>query len=262
MPNQSKINDRRFWIRWRAAGAVGSGVAVVILNEAARRRLIAEQVVSIPQCGLYVKDRTAFQPLLQQLEADGYELVDYGIEDERPGPKKHWFVSLRDDVRARLNEEEKQIEWLKRTPTGYNIYAAWSWAPLKRSPKLHERIISAAGMVSHSDYYYQDGRPAFDDIHLERMRLFVEHFTELNIEEWDRMIENADRSGPGMIEAIARFCHPNSRVTNESNFGNLLYGYISAANGKRLTEGEAIAMADAWKDPESRQTFRRLFGKA
>jgi len=89
-------------------------------------------------------------------------------------------------------------------PKSISIYETWHWAPLERSPRLHERIIHAIGMVSDCGYYYQDGQPAFYDLHLENMRRFVEHFTELDLEEWDRVIPRTDRSGPGMIRAIAQ----------------------------------------------------------
>lgn len=403
MPNQSKINDQRFWTRWRMSGAV----AIVILDEATRRRIIAEQVVEIPQCGLYVKTPHALAVLLQQLEADGYEIKDYRSGDE-PKPKHYRYMSLRDDVCERkgkcgscnsyidvrgirshkhkcevcgaytyielqdgstvrfywiernerpnafepsmrmkvfdyddelkclllypdpedgnnfndwgidnarksleknkdkytfveregqqyiaipydvyshmltsesvinmadshghtwnhkivkLYKGKEYSEWEKLpVADSYNISDAWPWAPLKPSPDLHERIISAAGMVSRADYYYQDGRPAFYETQLQRMRLFVEHFTTLNLQEWDQMIWRADRSGPGMIKAIARFCHPKAVVRNEPNIGNLLVGMTKMFSGERVSEGEAEAFANAWQDDKTRENFFGVLG--
>ncbi|MFA6594556.1 MAG: hypothetical protein WCT16_04875 [Candidatus Buchananbacteria bacterium] len=132
----------------------------------------------------------------------------------------------------------------------YMIYEAWRWAPLKPSPKLHEEIIHAAGMVSRVDYYYQDGRQAFCDIHLKRMRRFVHHFTTLDLNKWDRMISQTDLSGPGMIKAIARFCHPNPQVRNEPNIGNLIVAAAKTFSGEDLCENEVAAAVDALRDPK------------
>ncbi|MDO8559010.1 MAG: hypothetical protein Q7R84_01635 [bacterium] len=142
-----------------------------------------------------------------------------------------------------------------------SIYEAWHWAPLKRSPRLHEKIIGAAGMVSRCSYYYQDGRPAFYDLYLQRMRLFVEHFTELNLDAWDRMIRRAERSGPGMIMTIARFCHDKPEVDNSPNFGNILVGLGKALDGQKLIDGEMTAMVDAIKDPRESEKFFGVFRK-
>lgn len=405
MPNQSKINDPRFWARWRAAGAVS--VVAIILDEATRRKIIAEQVVEIPQCGMYVKTKEALPVLLQQLEADGYELKDYRSSG-KPKPKHYRFMSLRDDVCERKGkcrscnsyidvrgiqthkhkcekrgaytfieydggtvvrffwvsrDEDRGFEpamkmkvfdydddlrclllypepengnnfndWsaenakksLERHKDEYkvieregrsfiaipydahspyltetsvinmaevhgktwnykivklykgkeysefdrlplsescSIYDAWPWAPLQPSLDLHERIISAAGMVSRADYYYQDGRSAFYDIHLERMRLFVQHFTALDLKKWDRMIQNADKSGPGMIKAIARFCHPKAVVRNEPNIGNLLIGFGKVFSGEGITTGKMDAMADARGDDKTREEFINVLNR-
>lgn len=146
-------------------------------------------------------------------------------------------------------------------PETYNIYEAWHWAPLKPSPKLHEKIIHAAGMVSDCGYYYQDGRTAFYDIHLRRMRLFVEHFTTISLKEWDKMIAFAPKSGPGMIKAIATFCYDSPEIENRPNVGNLLVGTGKILEGQKLTHREKVAMADALKDSRESQKFFDIFGR-
>ncbi|MFA6529094.1 MAG: hypothetical protein WCT46_06180 [Candidatus Gracilibacteria bacterium] len=140
-----------------------------------------------------------------------------------------------------------------------SIYESWHWAPLESNPKLHEKIIHAAGMVSRCDYYHQDGRLEFRDGHLKRMRMFVEHFTKLDLVAWDRMIRTADKSGPGMIRAIAAFCHNNPSVENRPNVGNLLVGFSKAMSGKSLTADELATMIDAAKDPEESKKFLGMF---
>lgn len=87
----------------------------------------------------------------------------------------------------------------------YTIIEAWYWAPLPRSKTLYKDIIGAVHMPTEISFY--DHRRAFFAEHLEGMRTFVEHFTYLNLKEWDRMIrKTADRSGTGLIKAIAEFC--------------------------------------------------------
>lgn len=137
-------------------------------------------------------------------------------------------------------------------PESYSIWEAWHWAPLGSSSTLHETIISAGGMVSRPSYYYQDGRTAFYEINLIRMRLFVQNFTDLNIERWDRMIARAPKDGPGMIRAIANFCSDNPQVDRTPSIGNVLIGVSKALGGERLTRGEVAEMENALADEETR----------
>lgn len=141
-----------------------------------------------------------------------------------------------------------------------SICETWHWYPRPASPGLHEQIFSAAGRVSRADYYYQDGRPAFWEPQLRNMRLFVKHFTTLDLEKWDQMIRRADRSGPGMIKAVANFCHPRAKVRNDPNIGNLLIGYNKLSNLQSMTDDEVSAMADAWKDDDIRDDFLQSVG--
>ncbi len=399
MPNLSKNNDPRFWVRWHRAGAVERKTER--FDDATRRKLIADHVVDIPQCGLYAKTPQGLAALMQQLLLDGYNIADNGESAHYRAPGTY-YASLREDVaqfvgkcgscksyisrlgiethkhkcevcgahtfieypdgaitRFRfLNDPEagdyepsikmkvkefddesgclilyvtpengndfndwsvkNALKVLKRnrpkftfvTRGGFGFiairYAAYSmyveqdavismseitnqhrnfqcfklyqgreyseydrlpvvesytvrdaskWKLLEPSPGLHEKIISAAGMVSRCDYYYQDGRCEFYDIHLLRMRLFVEHFTALNLQDWDTMIARADKSGPGMIRAIGHFCHQQPRIVNEPNIFNLLIGASKLSSGERITAGEVEAMADAVKDPSIVRDF-------
>jgi hypothetical protein len=403
MPNLSKIQDPRFWERWRSAGAVSRPFAEETFDEATRQRIIAEQVVDIIGCGLYVKTRWALPALSQQLKADGYEIKDCGKDKHHPAPGSH-YASLRENVCDRkgkcgscgsyistlgiqmhkhkcevcgaytyvkycdgaivrftfINNERNAFEpslkmkvydyddsikclllypvpedgnnfndWgvdnamkvLERNkdkfthverdgrdflaihynaytvyvqpddvismcdtqghqwnhkivklykgkeysewdrlpiPESYMIYEAWRWAPLNASPTLHESILHAAGMVTDCGYYHQDGQREFYDLQLNRMRLFVQNFTTLDLAAWDRMIQRADKSGPGMIKAVARFCHSNPHIENKPNIGNLLTGVCKINSGERITEDEIAAIADATKDPQIMSDFAGL----
>ncbi|MFA5185056.1 MAG: hypothetical protein WC551_01060 [Patescibacteria group bacterium] len=252
MPNRSKCNDLRFWNRWRLAGAINAVPQALDADTHIIKAI--ERIKSVVAIGgkLYAKTPNALDKLSALLRQNGYIMRD---ERRRIDPMAEDGV---------VEEMEKKVRplWYAQYPgfdhplrPSMSILEAWHWAPLPQSPKLHERIIHAAGMVSHCDYYYQDGRRAFYDDHLEYMRLFVKHFTRLDLGEWDKMIGRADRSGPGMIRAIAKLCHPQAEIEDKPNIGNLLVGVSKMMSGKRLTEGEATAMRSAAADPTTREQF-------
>ncbi len=156
-------------------------------------------------------------------------------------------------------------EWADDFPVAdtISIYETWHWAPWpKNKPDLHEKIFSAAGMVSRCDYYYQDGRQAFYDVHLERMRIFVEHFTQLDVNAWDAMVQKAPRSGPGFIRAVAAFCQGKDQpvVRDEPNIGSMLAGYgkMFSDGFDKLTSGDLESMNRASKDPTVMGEFADL----
>ena len=107
-------------------------------------------------------------------------------------------------------------------PDSLHIYDTQDWERLQPSPDLHERLFTAVRQVSDCDYYYQDGRDAFSPEMFERMGLYVKHFTTLDYEAWRRLIPRIPLDGPGAIMTIARFCHPQPRVQNAPNIGNVL----------------------------------------
>lgn len=104
-------------------------------------------------------------------------------------------------------------------PETVSLYEAWHWAPLKPSPGLYEKIMSAARQVSRKDYYYQDGRPAFVKKQLDWMLKFVEHFTTLDSNEVGKHI-TPDMSGPGLIDALAKATGHENHIKTESNIFN------------------------------------------
>ena len=142
----------------------------------------------------------------------------------------------------------------------FHLVEAWRWAPLKKSADLHEQILHAAGCVSRCDYYYQDGRQAIFDVHLERMRTFVEHFTEIPIQEFDRFLLRCNKSGPGFIRALANFvAGKNATVRDEPNVINLINGFHRAVNGYELTTDEIASMKKSISDRKTLNEFRSIF---
>ncbi|MBI4414641.1 MAG: hypothetical protein HY566_00190 [Candidatus Kerfeldbacteria bacterium] len=203
----------------------------------------------------------------RNLENDGGQWIVIGYDAFSPYIESDAVISMMEIRGSEYNhrvvklydgKEYDDMAWGLPVPESYAIYEAWHWAPLKPSPTLHESIIHAGGLVADCGYYYQDGRPAAFDIHLQRMRLFVQHFTTLNPETWDEMITKAPRSGPGIIKAVAAFCHPDAIVENKPNIGNLLTGFADIAQGKKLTEEEIAGIADALKDDEIRRDFDEI----
>lgn len=185
-----------------------------------------------------------------RLEKDGWKLIAVPYDPYGSYDSEKAVINVReirgsevnyDTVKLYCGKEYGEYEKLPIAES-YSINEAWRWAPLRPSPTLHESIISAVGMVSRCDYYCQDGRREFYDSHLERMRLFVEHFTALDLVAWDRMILYADKSDPGMIRAVANFCSDNPRIIDEPNIGNALHGLGKMIQGERLTREEARAM--------------------
>lgn len=143
---------------------------------------------------------------------------------------------------VKLYQGKEYGEW-DRLPVAemLNLYEPWHWAPAEASPDLHNQILSAAGQVSDKGYYYQDGRAAFWEPQLENMRRFVDHFTTLDLIKWDQMIRTASKSGPGMIDALAHFCHTRPNVIDKPNIGNALIGLVDSMQGKPKTKEQLEA---------------------
>lgn len=133
-----------------------------------------------------------------------------------------------------------------------SIYEAWHWSPLPITRTLHERILSAAGQVSDKGYYYQDGRPAFDERHWRRMAAFVRHFTSLDADAFDRAWPRFRRDGPGGIDDLAAFCHPDAHVEDRPNIGNVLTAIGKRNAGRPLTNEELAAAVRGLQDPRSK----------
>lgn len=131
------------------------------------------------------------------------------------------------------------------------IYATWHFplkslpAKLESHPRLHETIMSAVSQTARQDFYYQDGRSAFNRDTIEDMRLWAERYTPIDAspQTWKKF--RAD--GPGFIEDLAAVCHPSAVIRNEPNFFNTANALVDAANGKQLSEREIRSAVDGAK---------------
>lgn len=146
-------------------------------------------------------------------------------------------------------------------PQSMSVYEAWHWAPLDASPTLHKKVLGAIGNNDDKGWHYQDGRPWFNARSFEEMGKFVRHFTSLDADAWDVQSKQFRLDGPGGIDDVARFCHPNAEVENRPNIGNLLVGFSKVLSGQKLTDGEIAAMADVAKDPEELDKFLGQFNR-
>lgn len=140
-------------------------------------------------------------------------------------------------------------------PENQTIYEMWHHGPLGRSPKLHEQILHAGSMVSRCDYYYQDGRRACYDTNLKSMALFVDHFTVLDIAHWKRMITRAPMDGPGLIRAVAAFCHDRPVISDEPNALSGLLTLQKVVSGGTVSEAEVAALERAIEDRGTQQVL-------
>lgn len=130
-------------------------------------------------------------------------------------------------------------------------------------PDIHGMIMQAAGQVSRADYYYQDGRPAFDSVALKRMTAFVHNFVDVEPKAWDRFLRAAPKDGPGFIYALAGWAAAESdgvrrHVKDEPNIGNALTGLSKIFSGKPLSYRESIAMEEGADTDAARQFAESL----
>lgn len=146
-------------------------------------------------------------------------------------------------------------------PTGFSIYEALHWMPLQPYPRLHEVIIGAVNMIADCGWYIRDGRQMFFESHLRGMRLFVEHFTTLDLEGWDQMITRASLSGPGMIQAVAAFCHDEALVTDKPNIFAVVNLLGKASSRQQVSAEEEAAAKAAIADPGERAILDDLYLK-
>ena len=157
---------------------------------------------------------------------------------------------------VKLWEGKEYGEWDK-LPVGES-YSIRVQPVLPRSTKnLHETILHAAGAVSRTDYYYQDGRAAFFGVMWERMRLFVEHFTTIDIAEWDEFITVCSKSGPGFIKDLSAFCG-NCFVRTEPNAFATVCGMIDIMNGSRLTTDFLEVASVTMKSAKEVKTIKEI----
>jgi hypothetical protein len=141
-------------------------------------------------------------------------------------------------VRLFLGEKVKGLARLP-IPEFISIYEAWHWAPLGPGPETYKKIMSAASMVSRKDYYYQDGRPAFNKEIINRMYRFVEAFTTFDANE---VFAHAHRhlSGPDFIDALAQATGNSEFIPTAPNIGNALELY---AKLDALAHGENVGLS-------------------
>lgn len=138
--------------------------------------------------------------------------------------------------------EGKQYSDFERIPIPETIciYEAWHWMPLQKSPKLHEKLISAVGMVSRQDYYYTNGRTEFYPKHGEAMLKFVKHFTALDAADFEKAWARFRKSGPGMIQDLGYYCSGNElpEIDNQPNFAHSLILFAKMMANEQPTKAE------------------------
>lgn len=146
-------------------------------------------------------------------------------------------------------------------PDSFSIYETWHWAPLDASPILHKKVLGAVHNHDDKGWHYQDGRPWFRLETFAEMGKFVRHFTTLDADAWDEQSQRFRLDGPGGIDDVAAFCHPEAEVEDRPNIGNFLVGFSKAMSGQHLTPGEKTAMDRAVnEDPDTSDFMHSLVG--
>lgn len=145
-------------------------------------------------------------------------------------------------------------------PESLSIYEMWRWAPLTPDPTLHEDVIRSAGQTPRVDYYYQDGRSAWNRGHYQIMGKFIKHCTTLSKAEWDKRSPNFHLDGPRGIRDVANFCHPQAEVRDEPNIGNFLTLAGDIMSGKtKFSPPEIKAATKALNDPMTHNLITDIF---
>lgn len=145
-------------------------------------------------------------------------------------------------------------------PKTINVYETWHWAPLEPSAALHKKVLGAARNHDDKGWHYQDGTPWFSVRTFAEMGKFIRNFTTLDADLWDKRSKLFRFDGPGGIDDVAAFCHPNARGENSPNVMNLIIGLNKCMSGQKVSAAENAAMKAAAKDPKERKTFRAIFG--
>jgi transcription initiation factor TFIIIB Brf1 subunit/transcription initiation factor TFIIB len=143
-------------------------------------------------------------------------------------------------------------------PDGITVEEAWRWAPLEPTPELHRTVIRAGGLTPDQGYYYQDGRREVEPEQYVMMGLFIEHLTTLDGAAFLERCKRFRLDGPGMVEDVAAFCHPESNIQNEPNFANTLVALGQALDGDDVHPDQAIAAHEGLGDPAAKEFARGM----
>jgi hypothetical protein len=145
-------------------------------------------------------------------------------------------------------------------PETISLYEAWHWAPVRKSPTIHERILHAAGQTVDKGWFYQDGRPYFTPGHWLEMAKFVRHFTDLDANAFDRAWPRFRRDGPTGIEDLAHFCHEAPIIEDRPNMWNTINAAYKIARREPLTPREVEAAGKGEHDPAADTFMDALSG--
>lgn len=81
---------------------------------------------------------------------------------------------------------------------------------------LTRRILYAAGQTARCNYYGYDGRDYFTEGNLKWIRDYIQHFTTLNVQKFEKFLEICRKDGPGFLVHLADW------IGNETGIPQLL----------------------------------------
>lgn len=169
----------------------------------------------------------------------------FEISGPRNGPVKQQNYSI-----VKVWDGKEYGEWDHNFPLPDSIscYGRWNQPILETFPKIHNIILHTAGQVEDKGWYYQDGRPYFQPGHWQNMSTFIRHFTKLDADAFDKAWPHFRKDGPGGIDDLATWCHPDAVPTNRPNICNAIIGLSKVMSNQPLVKGEEVAMEKAFTD--------------
>ena len=181
-------------------------------------------------------------------------------------PEKHSYLSSRSHYSEVRIYKGKEYPYYSTLPVelNYMVCPTYKIAPLPRNENLHKRILIESGQVPDCGYYYQDGREFFSRSGnaVQSMKLFIENFTDLNLQKFNDFVKTAPTDGPGFIRAFAKFVEEetqiNQNIEDRPNVFHAIIGLSKALSGDTMTSDEKKAMERSLADSKTKEEFIKI----
>jgi len=198
---------------------------------------------------LYVKTPEAMRRVSKELRKKGYYIIKPPKENRRVvHAALRWYRAIWNDWKG------------YEIPDWISVYETWGWAPLPKSPTLHNKLLSA--IHEDSDVgFYAGSHISFSSRHWVEMAKFIRHFTELDADAFDRAWPRFRKPAVDAIRDLAYFCHENPSITTNPNILATLGTAVNVLNGRQISEAELEAGMKGIEDP-NRETFSEALRKS
>lgn len=143
--------------------------------------------------------------------------------------------------------EEKPLSDTLPVKRSFSIALTFRHAPIRRDENLSRKILQASSQVADCSYYCQDGRVAFGEVAFNRMCVYVEYFTDLDLNLFNKFLRTARRDGPGFIcdlaehvekqTGVPQYVENNPKISSAANDVLKSVGWQSLAQEPTSLEG-------------------------